>query len=68
LWLTGITEHPTREAKLYCCVVLDLCSRKVVGWSIDRYCDADLVNAALCKAGASRTTSSITIIHSDHGT
>ena len=32
LWLTDITEHPTREGKLYCCVVLDLFSRKVVGW------------------------------------
>jgi transposase InsO family protein len=67
LWLTDITEHPTREGKLYCCVVLDLFSRKVVGWSIDRHCDADLVNDALRKAGASRTTSPTTIIHSDHG-
>ena len=23
LWLTDITEHPTREGKVYCCVVLD---------------------------------------------
>jgi putative transposase len=29
------TEHPTREGKLYCCVVLDVYSRRVVGWSID---------------------------------
>ena len=35
LWLTDITEHPTREGKLYCCVVLDAFSRRVVGWSID---------------------------------
>jgi hypothetical protein len=27
LWLTDITEHPTSEGKLYCCVVLDLFSR-----------------------------------------
>ena len=31
LWLTDITEHPTREGKVYCCVVLDLFSRKVGG-------------------------------------
>ncbi len=68
LWLTDITEHPTREGKCYCCVVLDLYSRKVVGWSIDRHCDADLVNAALTKAGSSRSTTPATIIHSDHGT
>jgi putative transposase len=31
LWVTDITEHPTREGKLYCCVVLDAWSRRVVG-------------------------------------
>ena len=35
LWVTDITEHPTREGKLYCAVVLDAYSRRVVGWSID---------------------------------
>jgi transposase InsO family protein len=35
LWVTDITEHPTREGKVYCAVVLDTYSRKVVGWSID---------------------------------
>ncbi len=34
LWLTDITEHPTREGKVYCAVVLDAFSRRVVGWSI----------------------------------
>ena len=33
--MTGITEHPTREGKVYCCVVLDAFSRMVVGWSVD---------------------------------
>ncbi len=28
LWVTDITEHPTREGKLYCAVVLDACSRR----------------------------------------
>ncbi len=42
LWLTDITEHPTSEGKLYCCVVLDLYSRKVVGWAIDRRCRGSL--------------------------
>ena len=67
LWLTDITEHPTGEGKLYCCVVLDLYSRKVVGWAIDRRCEAALVNDALANAGVSRTTSSSTVVHSDHG-
>jgi putative transposase len=67
LWLTDITEHETAEGKLYCCAVLDLYSRKVVGWAIDRRCDAALVNDALSKAGASRPTSPSTVVHSDHG-
>ena len=33
--MTDITEHPTREGKVYCCVVLDTFSRRVVGWAID---------------------------------
>lgn len=67
LWLTDITEHPTAEGKLYCCVVLDLYSRKVVGWAVDRRCEAVLVNDALAKATTSRPTSGSTVIHSDHG-
>ena len=34
LWLTDITEHPTREGKVYCAAVLDVFSRRIVGWSI----------------------------------
>jgi transposase InsO family protein len=68
LWLTDITEHPTREGKVYCCVVLDLFTRKVVGWAIDRRCESALVNDALAMAHASRRSGTSTIIHSDHGT
>jgi putative transposase len=67
LWLTDITEHPTAEGKLYCCVVLDLYSRKAVGWAIDRRCEAVLVNDALAKASNNRPTQPGTVIHSDHG-
>jgi transposase InsO family protein len=66
LWLTDITEHPTAEGKLYCCAVLDLFSRKVVGWAIDRRCDSALVNDAISKASGARTGSAA-VIHSDHG-
>jgi transposase InsO family protein len=67
LWLTDITEHPTHEGTVYCCVVLDLYSRKVVGWAIDRRCEAALVSDALAKATASRQSRTGTVIHSDHG-
>lgn len=67
LWLTDITEHKTREGTLYCCVVLDQFSRRIVGWAIDRRNEASLVNDALIMAAKSRDTSPTTILHSDHG-
>ena len=62
------TEHPTREGKVYCCAVLDLFSRKVVGWAIDRRYEATLVNDALSMAAKTRPPSLGSVIHSDHGT
>src|SRR5438034_3471689 len=47
LWVTDITEHPTREGKVYCCVVLDAYSRRVVGWPVDASPTAALVTSAL---------------------
>jgi putative transposase len=68
LWVTDITEHPTREGKLYCCVVLDTYSRRVVGWSIDAAQTATLATSALGMAIDSRRPDESSIIHSDHGT
>jgi len=67
LWLTDITEHPTREGKIYCCVVLDAHSRRVVGWSIDSHQASSLVTNALVMALSNRTPPAGTVIHSDHG-
>lgn len=68
LWVTDITEHPTREGKVYCAVVLDAYSRRVVGWSIDSAPTASLVTNALGMAIDSRTPPKGAIIHSDQGT
>ena len=72
LWVTDITEHPTREGKLYCCVVLDSYSRRVVGWAIDSRQRADLASNALGMAIQSRGDMAGqlagTVIHGDHGT
>jgi putative transposase len=67
LWMTDITEHPTREGKLYCCVVLDAHSRRVIGWSIDSSQTAALVTNALGMAIANRKPDRGTVLHSDHG-
>ena len=61
LWVTDITEHPTREGKLYCAVVLDTYSRRVVGWSIDASPTAALVTNALGMAIQTRTTAGGTV-------
>jgi transposase InsO family protein len=65
LWVTDITEHPTREGKVYCCVVLDVHSRRVVGWSIDTHQASSLVTNALSMALTNRTPTTGTVIHSD---
>ncbi len=67
LWVTDITEHPTREGKVYCAVVLDVFSRRVVGWSIDATATAALVTNALGMAIEGRRPDR-TVIHSDQGT
>jgi len=67
LWMTDITEHPTREGKLYCCVVLDAYARSVVGWSIDNQQAASLVTNALGMAIGRRKPAAGGIVHSDHG-
>jgi putative transposase len=67
LWVTDITEHPTREGKVYCAVVLDAYSRRVVGWSIDASPTAALVTNALGMAIQTRTPPTGAIIHSDQG-
>jgi putative transposase len=67
LWVTGITEHHSREGKVCCAVVLDVFSRRVVGWSIDSSPTANLVTSALGMAVGNRQPNG-TVIHSDQGT
>ena len=61
LWVTDVTEHPTREGKVYCAVVLDVFSRRVVGWSIDASPTAALVINALSMAIDERQPSTGTL-------
>ena len=67
LWVTDITEHPTREGKLYCCCVLDAYSRRIIGWSIDSTQDTRLVINALDMAISNRDPAPGGIVHADHG-
>ena len=67
LWLTDITEHPTREGTVYCAVVLDAYSRLAIGWSISSRITSDIVVDALQMARWRRLGVTGTIVHSDHG-
>lgn len=67
LWLTDITEHPTAEGKLYLCAVKDVCSGRIVGYSMDSRMKARLAVAALDNAVARRTNAAGCVVHSDRG-
>lgn len=68
LWLTDITEHPTREGKVYLAAVLDVYARRIVGWSIADHLRSELVTDALEMARwRRRPAPGQTVLHSDRG-
>lgn len=66
-WVSDITYVPTRAGWLYLAVVLDLYSRKVVGWAMAQTLHADLVCRALEIAVTARQPAPGLIVHSDQG-
>lgn len=66
-WVADITFIPTAEGWLYLAGVLDLFSRKVVGWEMSNRIDADLVERALRMALYQRQPGRGLIHHSDRG-
>jgi putative transposase len=66
-WATDITYIPTDKGWFYLAVILDLFSRKVVGWSMQPYLDRRLVLAALQMAIATRRPAPGLVHHSDRG-
>ena len=67
LWCTDITEHPTGTGKVYCCAVLDVFSRVIVGWSIADHMRSELVVDALQMATWRRHPEPGAIVHADRG-
>jgi transposase InsO family protein len=63
-----ITYLKTKEGWLYLAVVIDLCTRCVVGWSMDTHMKASLVTAALRMAVLKGYVALGAIFHSDRGT
>ena len=67
VWASDITYIPTHEGWLYLAVVLDLCSRLVVGWSMRHTLEKSLVIDALRGALAYRSPEAGMLHHSDRG-
>ena len=67
LWLTDITEHRTREGKVYLCAIKDVFSNRIVGYSIDSRMKARIAVNALEMAVAHRGRPAGVIVHSDRG-
>jgi putative transposase len=66
-WVADITYVWTGEGWLYLAVILDLWSRRVVGWAMDKSLDRSLVIAALNAALRLRHPTEALICHSDRG-
>ena len=62
-----MTYIPTREGWLYLAVVLDLFSRRIVGWAMGEAITAELAGRALDMAWHSRSPAPGLIFHSDRG-
>lgn len=66
-WVSDVTYVPTSEGWLYLAVVLDLFSRRVVGWATSAINDTDLTLSALSLAVARRKPRPGLMHHSDRG-
>ncbi|MDP0491421.1 MAG: DDE-type integrase/transposase/recombinase, partial [Verrucomicrobiota bacterium JB023] len=58
-----ITHIPTAQGWAYLAVVIDLCTRKIVGWKLDTHMRAELVTEAILHAAQSQTIRPGTIFH-----
>ena len=67
VWVSDITYVPTHQGWLYLAVVLDLASRRVVGWAMRNSLEAELALSALRMALAARQPAPGLIHHSDRG-
>lgn len=66
-WVGDVTFISTRAGWLYLAVLIDLCSRKVIGWAMSDRNDEPLVSAALRMAIAHRQPPPGVIHHTDRG-
>lgn len=66
-WVSDITYIPVRGGHVYLAVVMDLFSRKIIGWSLDKTMTTALILDAFTMAVESRKCEPGLILHSDQG-
>ena len=67
VWLADITYLSTGEGWLYLAAVLDLATRKIVGWSMRKHMRTELTSAALMMAAQRQRPGAGLVCHSDRG-
>jgi len=67
VWLGDITYIDTNQGWLYLAAVLDMCTRKIVGWAMSENIDSDLSCTALNMAIGKEHLGEDMIFHSDRG-
>ncbi len=67
VWAGDVTYLKTGEGWMYLAIVMDLYSRRIVGWHIDKRMTTDLVSKAMIKAYNLRQPPKGLIFHSDRG-
>ena len=67
IWAGDVTFLRTAEGWMYLAVVMDLFSRRIVGWHIDKHMTTELVCKAMMKAYHLRQPSEGLVFHSDRG-
>ena len=67
VWTGDITYIRTQEGWIYLAAVMDIYSRKVIGWQLDKNLNSDLVERALENALMDRRVEKGIIFHSDQG-
>jgi putative transposase len=67
IWVQDITYIETKEGWLYLAAILDLYSRKIVGWAMSPFIDTNLVLKALAMALLHRDPPANLLCHSDRG-
>ena len=66
-WADNITHLKTAEGWMYLAIVMDLYSRRIVGWQIEKHMTTDLISKALIKAVSLRQPKAGLVFHSDRG-